>query len=308
MRNLLRISSPALVTLVIAVWFSGALFPPSYDGLPVTPISTLVLIPIAKAALFIVAAVALGLAAIPGFLTGDLPLARRAAPYAFTVAALALLNLLLTLSDILAVQPWAAVDLEFLFSFITQIDEGRYLMLQVLLAIVAGWTFLQLRTELELVFGVLALSVAGVLPAFTGHSTAAITHWIVSTIMVFHLAALLVWLGGIVGLISVGPTQAAVRRFSALAFTAYVAIALSGIASTFSRVASWSDFFQDRYAIVLLAKVVLVIVLGVIGFRLRNAIAANAESMVLTKLLSTEVALLGMTVALAVTLARMANP
>ena len=308
MRNLLRISSPALVTLVIAVWFSGALFPPSYDGLPVTPISTLVLIPIAKAALFIVAAVALGLAAIPGFLTGDLPRARRAAPYAFTVAALALLNLLLTLSDILAVQPWAAVDLEFLFSFITQIDEGRYLMLQVLLAIVAGWTFLQLRTELELVFGVLALSVAGVLPAFTGHSTAAITHWIVSTIMVFHLAALLVWLGGIVGLISVGPTQAAVRRFSALAFTAYVAIALSGIASTFSRVASWSDFFQDRYAIVLLAKVLLVIVLGVIGFRLRNAIAANAESMVLTKLLSTEVALLGMTVALAVTLARMANP
>lgn len=306
MRTWLRTSSLPLVTLVLAVPLSGILTPASYDGLPTTPASTLALLPLTKFAMFLIAAVGLGLAAIPGFLSADLERARSAARWAYGFSLASLCVLLLTLSDILAVSLWEVTDLEFVVSFITQIDEGRYLMLQVLLGIIAGWALQQSRTQLELSFGVAALAIAGVLPAFTGHSTANIEHWVVSTIMIVHLASMLLWVGGVIGLVTIGAPQPAVARFNRLALIAYVTIVLSGVGSTFSRVASWTDFWSDRYALVLGAKVVVVLAIGVLGYRLRTAITAGNGR--IQRILGIEASLLLTVLALAVTLERMANP
>ena len=306
MRTWLRTSSLPLVTLVLAVPLSGILSPPSYDGLPTTPVTTLALLPLTKFAMFLIAAVGLGLAAIPGLLLADLERAQAAArwAYGFSVASLAVL--LLTLSDILAVSLWEVTDLEFVVSFITQIDEGRYLMLQVLLGIIAGWALQQSRTQLELTFGIVSLAIAGVLPAFTGHSTANIEHWVVSSIMIVHLASMLIWVGGVIGLVAVGTPTAAVTRFNRLALFAYVTIVLSGVGSTFSRVASWTDFWGDRSALVLGVKVLLVLAIGVLGYRLRAAIAVGHGR--IQRILGIEASLLLTVIALAVTLERMANP
>ena len=306
MRNWLRISSLSLVTLVLAIPLSGILNPPSFDGLPSTPASTLALLPLAKFALFVLAAVGLGSLVIPGYLGNDLERARRAAPFAYLFSFASLLVLLLTLSDILAVSLWEVTDLEFVVSFITQIDEGRYLMLQVLLGIIAGWTLQQCKSRVELLFAFLFLAVAGVLPAFTGHSTANIEHWIVSTIMIVHLASMLIWIGGVVGILIVGVNQEILTRFNRLALAAYVAIVLSGVASTFSRVGSWTDFWGDRYAAVLGAKVLVVLAIGALAYRLRRAITSGHNA--LGRLLAVEASLLLTVVALAVTLERMANP
>lgn len=305
MREWVRRFSPAVVTLAIAVPLSGILSPQSFEGLPSTPLSTLALLPVAKLALFASAAVTIG-SLIIGFLLNDLERARKASGWAFGFAGASLLVLLLTLSDILAVSLWEVTDLEFVGSFITQIDEGRYLMLQTLLGVLAGWTARQLRSRVELTFALAIFAIAAVLPAFTGHSTANIEHWIVSSIMVVHLASMLAWVGGVVGLVWVGAPVTAVHSFNRLATAAFALIVVSGVASTFSRVGSWTDFWSDRYAAVLGAKVLLVLGIGALGFRIRKAVA-NAESALL-KLLSVEGAMLLTVLALAVTLERMANP
>lgn len=308
MRKWLRISSPAVVTLVLAMWGSGVLFPPTYDGLPTTPVDTLALIPVVRVLMFVLAAVALGLAAIPAYFEQDLARGRRAAMAAFAFSGVSAVLLLLTLSDIMAVSVFDALDLNFLVSFTTEIDEGRYLALQVLLGIVAGWIFMQMRTLLELGFGLLVLTVAAVLPGFTGHSTASVTHWIVSSMSIIHLSAMLLWVSGVVGLLATGAEPGVIARYSNFALAAYIVIVLSGVGNALVRVASWSDFFHDRYALVLLAKVVVVLVLGVIAHRMRGALAATADGPVARRLLGIEASLLFVVIALAVTLARMANP
>lgn len=306
MRTWLRTSSLPLVTLVLAVPISGILSPPSYDGLPTTPVSTLALLPLAKLAMFLIAAIGLGVAAIPGLLLDDLDHARAAARWAYGFSVASLCVLLLTLSDILAVSLWEVTDLEFVTSFITQIDEGRYLMLQVLLGIVAGWVLQQSRNRAELGFAIVTLSIAGVLPAFTGHSTANIEHWVVSSVMIVHLASMLIWIGGVIGILSLGTPQAALARFNRLALFAYVTVVLSGVGSTLSRVSSWTDFWGDRYAFVLGAKVLVVLGIGVLGYRLRVAIPHGNGSV--NRIVGVEASLLLTVLALAVTLERMANP
>lgn len=306
MRTWLRTSSLPLVVLVLAVPLSGILTPPSYDGLPTTPVSTLALLPLTKFAMFVVAAIGLGVAAIPGLLLDDLDHARAGARWAYGFSVASMCVLLLTLSDILAVSLWEITDLDFVISFITQIDEGRYLMLQVLLGIVAGWVFQQSRTRAELTFAIITLSIAGVLPAFTGHSAANIEHWVVSSIMIVHLASMLIWVGGVIGILSLGAPRDALARFNRLALFAYVTIVVSGVGSTVSRVASWTDFWSDRYAIVLGAKILIVLAIGVLGYRLRAAIADDNGR--IHRIIGIEASLLLTVVALAVTLERMANP
>ena len=290
---------------------SGVLNPPHYPGLPETPFLTLFLTPIGRAALFSSGTFGIGCMLVGGLLSRQTVLLKMAAKASVVFTLSAAVMIMLTLANILAVQPWQAFDPTIATSFLTQIDEGRYLMLQVLLGIVAAWVIARAQHGVEIVFAFMALGAAVLLPAFTGHSASSVSHWIASLTMLLHLGAMVVWVGGVLALVLVRHDAVVITRFSAIALGAYALLVVSGGASLFARVASWSDFLHDKYMWFVVAKTAVAVVLGVIGYRnlqtVKAKFAGDAAEL-FKRTLTIESSLMLVVIALAVVLARMANP
>ncbi|MEU0695627.1 cytochrome c oxidase assembly protein [Streptomyces niveus] len=117
----------------------------------------------------------------------------------------------------------------------------------------------------------LLLAVAGLLPpAFTGHSAGAGNHDAAVTGLALHLVGVAIWVGGLALLLVVAVRRdagldTAVRRFSALALWAFVAVAASGVVNAVVRLPSTADLFTSRYGLLVLLKTVALLVLGALG-------------------------------------------
>lgn len=311
MQRLAKLGIPAAVVLLLGMVVSGVLTPASYPGLPDTPFLTLFLTPIARGALFVSGTFGVGCLLVGGLLAREPFMLRWASRAAIVFAASAILMIILTLANIMAVQPWQAFEPTVMLSFLTQIDEGRYLLLQVLLGVMVAWVVARAQHGIEVVFGLLALGTAVLLPAFTGHSASSVSHWIASATMLLHLGAMVVWVGGVLALVPLRHNANVVTTFSSIALAAYALIVVSGAASLYARVASWSDFLHDRYLWFVAAKVALAVVLGVLGWRnlkvVKTRFAGDAQAL-FRRTLTVEAGLMLVVIALAVVLARMANP
>lgn len=307
--RIVRLAAPALVALAIALTWSGVLATRSLDGLPVSPFATLVLIPALRLAMFASGAVALG-GTIIGTLLDTVDAARRIAIRSSIVFAVAsALLAVATLADILATQWWGGLNGRMLLSFLTQIDEGRYLMLQVILGAVAAFLLTRVQHRTDAAFTAILLATAVSLPGFTGHSAAQTTHWFASLTMIVHLLAMNVWVGGVVAMLASRAFHLA-RLFSPIALSAYALLLLSGIASLGARIGDWSALLHDRYLVVLAVKVAVYALIGVLAYRMRAHMFApeTPPASVMRRMLGIEVALMGVALAFAVTLARMPNP
>ena len=310
-----QLLAPGLVTFAIALLASGVLHRQVPEGLPVTPELTLVLVPVTRLFMFTTGAVAFGGALVVAAIGGDAALlrvaARAAGLYAFGSASVALL----ALADVLARQWWGALDLPILRSFLTQIDEGRYLVLQTAIGAFAAWLLSKAQHALDVVFAAVALALAVALPAFTGHSAAAVPHWLASATMLVHLPAMSAWLGG-VGVLLLAPTRAAVLGFGRLASVALPAVLISGVASAVTRINDWASLPHDPYTLVLLIKVLGTA--GVVWFAAQNRrtiadlltrdSSGRGVEAAIRRTLAIEGSLMFVVLGFAVVLARMPNP
>lgn len=311
----IRLLVPGLLTFIVALVASGVLSSNVAEGLPVTPQLTLLLVPMARLLMFTTGALAFGGALVGGLLGGGNRALRiaslAAALYAIATTAVAIL----TLADVLARDWWWAFDAQMLRSFLTQIDEGRYLAAQTIMGAVAAWVLSRARTPVDSAFATVALGIAVALPAFTGHSAAAVSHWIASTTMVVHLLAMNAWLGGVVLLLLV-PSQTSILGFERVASVALPAILLSGVASVVARVNDWASVPHDRYTLVLLIKIAVTGAVVWFGAKTRRQIADTLAATpsgkgvisATRRTLVLEGSLMGVALALAVILARMPNP
>ena len=117
------------------------------------------------------------------------------------------------------------------------------------------------------VAGVLALGLVGATAA-TGHPVAGPWPALALLVAMVHVAAMSVWLGGLVGLTSgllradTPPDQLAtgLARFSRLAFAAVVALVVSGILQTVREVASPTALTSTAYGRILMVKIAFVLV------------------------------------------------
>lgn len=310
--RLSRLVAPSLVVLVLGMVASGVLAPPMAEGLPRTPLATLILVPLLRFAMFATGSVAFAAAILGGPVAGRRDVLHLGARASVWYAASSAVLGIATLADVLAREWWDALDGRMLRSFFTQLDEGRYFVTQVLLGLVAMWVLSRASAGLDAVFAAVTLAVAVSLPAFSGHSAAAVSHWLASALMVVHLLALHAWVGGVLVLL-LQPDPAAIVGFSRIAGLALPLVVASGLASVVARVNDWTDFLHDRYALVLLAKVALVVVVVLLGRRMRLAVQSSAttraELVAATRrTLALEGSLMLVTMSVAVILARMANP
>ncbi|MFD4118453.1 cytochrome c oxidase assembly protein [Streptomyces niveus] len=186
----------------------------------------------------------------------------------WTAASAALL--VFTLSDLFARPVGQVLAPDVLADFVLTDAQGRsYAMMTGAGAILA--TVCPGIGTVRWARAALLLAVAGLLPpAFTGHSAGAGNHDAAVTSLALHLVGVAVWVGGLALLLVAAVRRdaglgTAVRRFSALAFWAFVAVAASGVVNAVVRLPSAADVFSSRYGVLVLLKTVALLILGALG-------------------------------------------
>jgi cytochrome c oxidase assembly factor CtaG/putative copper export protein len=153
--------------------------------------------------------------------------------------------------------------------------------------------------------------------ALTGHSSAGGAHDLATNSLLIHLGAGALWAGGLLALLAHAMragehADVAARRFSALAFWCFVAMAASGVVNALVRI-KLSDLVRTEYGWLIIGKVVALCLLGVIGWRQRRSGVAALQAdpgarKPLIRLALAEAALFGATFGIAVGLGRTPPP
>jgi cytochrome c oxidase assembly factor CtaG/putative copper export protein len=241
---------------------------------------------------------------------------RAAAAGAATWAAATAGTLVFTLSDILGRPVGTAATPASLWSFATEIPQGRSLLLVLLgtiLLAVLCWTVLSPTSAAALAMLAIATALP---PVFTGHAASAGNHQFAVSTMLLHLLGVLVWTGGLAALLLGGrlPTpelSAAAHRYSRAAVWCFVAVALSGVANSWLRISTLPDLFETGYGRLVLAKTGALLLLGALGWLHRRhtlpALAAGRRAAFL-RLAAGEVLLMAATIGVAVGLSRTPTP
>ncbi|MFF2189107.1 copper resistance CopC/CopD family protein [Streptomyces sp. NPDC058155] len=155
------------------------------------------------------------------------------------------------------------------------------------------------KAKADLTFGlglggtVVAAGIAGTW-ALSEHASTGIQTGLAMPLDVLHLLAVAAWLGGLVSLLTAlhrtpDIERAAVRRFSRIAFTSVVVLAMTGLYQAWRQVGSWSALTDTAYGQLLLAKVALIAVLlcaawfsrrwtGLLGERTTTGTEAGTEA------------------------------
>jgi cytochrome c oxidase assembly factor CtaG/putative copper export protein len=151
----------------------------------------------------------------------------------------------------------------------------------------------------------------------TGHSSSGGAHDVATNSLLIHLGAGALWAGGLLALLAHvmrrgEHADVAARRFSALAFWCFAAMAVSGVVNALVRI-KLPDLVHTEYGWLIIGKVVALCLLGVIGWRQRRsgvaALQADASARgPLIRLALTEAAVFGATFGIAVGLGRTPPP
>ena len=210
-------------------------------------------------------------------------------------------QIILTLANILGTSLGSALEPTTLSSFVRQIDLGRFLAFQTLLAgvvfICLGFIRRVLPATILLGISLLAL----VAPVFQSHSAASGSHSLAIGSLVVHVVALSLWVGGVFALVLLKDADrtVALPRFSQLALWAAIAVVASGLINAWTRL-NFASAWSSSYARIVIAKSLLTIVLLAIGYRNRKALAKSDKTgwNLLSRVILVEALIMGAVVAL----------
>ena len=191
----------------------------------------------------------------------------------------AVFNILLTLANILGEPISSVFDVNTIRSFILQITLGQYLFFQVLVGLVV----VALAQRLKRVGGANLLLIASlaaiIAPVFQSHSAANGSHALAIGSLCIHVVALSMWVGGVFALTLLDPVDRvmATPRFSELALWAAIAVVGSGMVNAWTRL-NFASAWRTSYALVVIIKVVLTLILIFIGYQHRRTLVRAKES------------------------------
>ncbi|WP_188837105.1 copper resistance D family protein [Flexivirga endophytica] len=161
-------------------------------------------------------------------------------------------------------------------------------------------------------------AVVAVLPlAWGGHSAESTNHAVAVGSLAFHLAGVVLWVGGLLALVAlrpvIGPAMGtAVQRFSSVAGCCFAVVAISGGLNAWVRIGHLSGL-TSPYGLLVLGKSAALVLLGVAGWRQRRAVIprlrARPEALrPFTRLATAETIVMGAAIGMAAVLARSAPP
>ena len=249
-------------------------------------------------------------------LTVDGHLASRTGAHASAgIALIGLVMIPLVLSDVSG-QPLRTVLFEAAAwsQALDQVADARvWLIVAVFAAVVAAgaYTATSWWSQVALFLGAIIV----IMPiALTGHSATGGAHDFGTNSLIWHLVAMLLWVGGLMALVAHalrrGPgLPAATQRYSRIALFSILAMAVSGVVNALVRV-RLEDLTQYSYGWVLIIKTVGIVVLGMIGYLHRERTIPQLETQprAFTRLAAGEVLIMAAISGLAVTLGRTPPP
>lgn len=284
-------------------------------------------LPAARAVHDVAAAVTVGLLVLaawavapdPGRSVDSLAGPRRLMIRGATVSALvwagaALVVLVLTAADVSGYAPSTPGFSLVFFSFTSQLDLGRALLVSLLLVLLAT-VVSALATRVVAVAWAAVVALLAVLPlSLAGHAAGSANHMNAVDSLALHLLGAVLWVGGLAALALVSSRlgsqrDAVVRRYSTLAGASFAVVALSGVLNAALRLGSFAGL-ATTYGLLVVGKVVALGLLGVAGFvhRRRMIPRLGAAPTAFARLAAVELVIMGATVGLAVALSRSAPP
>lgn len=207
---------------------------------------------------------------------------------------------------------------EMLGRFVLELEVGRAWLittlagavLTVLTFAVRGWTSALLVTAIA---GISLIPVAA-----TSHDGAAASHNAAVTSLALHIIGAAVWLGGLLLIIVLRPAVGDRRiaevmpRYSSIALVAFIVVAVSGYVRGALSVGSWDALLTTPYGMLIIAKVVALIVMGLLGAQYRKSLIRRMTERPTRSrfwgLVTLEVAFMGIASGAAAALARTAPP
>ena len=233
-----------------------------------------------------------------------------AAASAVVLACASLGYALFTLSDVLGL-PLGQLTPAIITTYLWDVEVSRAALATAALAGAAAvglWSARSLGSAA--VWGLVAGAAVG-LPGMTGHAAGLGGHAVALISGMLHIVATSLWAGGLVALVTHAavrdPDMAErVRRFGVVAIVSVAVIAVTGFAAAATRLDSPAQLLSTAYGRMVAAKIVALVVAGGLGLLARRAWRSHG-GLPATRMLG-EVAVLGVALGLAVTLARSAFP
>ena len=221
------------------------------------------------------------------------------------------LNILTTLANILGTSLTGALDPNSLRSFVSQIDLGKYMFIQLCLALIVCVLVTRIRTVAATNALLLLSLIAVIAPIFASHSASSGSHALAIGSLIVHVVALTFWVGGLIAitLLSAADRAIALPRFSALALWSVIAVVLSGSANAWARL-NFQSAWDSNYARLVILKVVITAVLIYLGYLNRKHLSGNWQITLknLSRLLIVEVGIMLVAVLIGSRLSNMQPP
>lgn len=245
------------------------------------------LLPVIKDLYLVAIVIAVGLIFSIGFLLGeDRGRLGREATRIKNLAALATIAWIVAsaggvfaeLANLLGGSFLEAFNLSTLSTFLTSTSIGRDYIFQIVMGIGAVALIAKSRKVGAIYFALALTMLALLVPLFQSHASSAGNHGLAIGSLIFHVGAVSLWVGGVIGLIVISPLEraASITRFSALAIWAAVIVGISGITNAWTRLNFWAGW-QSRYGLLVIIKAVLFLILVAIGAKHRRYIASKVE-------------------------------
>ena len=205
---------------------------------------------------------------------GALKVRKRATAFAGAWLVASVLNIFLTLANILGTAFADALERNTLRSFLTQVDLGQYLGVQAVMIAVIALAIRFVRTVLAATILLLFSLITLTIPVFQSHSASSGSHQLAIGSLVVHVVALSLWVGGIFAIVALPDSDRkfALPRFSQMALWTAIAVVISGITNAWARL-NFMDAWSSGYARIVLLKAALTFILLFLGYRNRRGLA-----------------------------------
>ena len=239
----------------------------------------------------------------------------RAAWSAGVWAVLAVIQLIFTLALVLGLPLTETITPEVMSTYANELPATRALLVTALVAIaILIGAILTSTTGLSVVW-LLAALVAAALPSLAGHTSTLGDHAMALTAGTAHAVASALWIGGVLalGVHAIRGSdgfEESVRRFSPIALVAFIFLGVSGIANGYTRLENAGQLLTTGYGQLLITKALLLAALAALAWVLRARIASSGRSVrvAFLRIAGIELTVMGIAIALGVTLASSAYP
>ena len=246
-----------------------------------------VLVPVVKDLYLLSTLVAIGLLFAIGFLLPEVrgklgKESRRLATLAVLATVVALMctigGIIVELANLLGGGFLEAFNWSVISTFLSTTSIGRDYVFQIVMALGAIALILRAKKVGAIYFALAATMLALLIPLFQSHASSAGNHGLAIGSLIFHVAAVSLWVGGVIGLLAISERSRAssINRFSSLALWCAIIVGVSGVLNAWTRL-NFLSGWHSRYGLFVIIKIVLFLILLLIGARHRGYIAKNLQ-------------------------------